>query len=85
MKKYKGRILAFALMVLLAMTSCGSSADIEEDSDISYITKKGNLVVGVTVFEPMDYLDSDGEWTGFDAACARKLAKELGVEPMCCS
>lgn len=49
----------------------------EKDSDL--VKKKGKLVVGVTLFEPMDYL-VDGKWTGFDAELAKLFAKELGIE-----
>lgn len=31
-------------------------------------------------YEPMDYKDENGEWTGFDAEFARMFAKELGVD-----
>ena len=50
------------------------------DSDLAYIQDKGTLVIGITDFEPMDYKDENGEWTGFDAEFARMFAKELGVD-----
>lgn len=52
----------------------------EEDSDIAYIQEKGTLIVGITDFEPMDYLDDSGEWIGFDADLAKLVAEDLGVE-----
>ena len=51
-----------------------------EDSDVSYIQQKGTLVVGITEFAPMDYKDENGEWIGFDADMAKKVAEALGVE-----
>ena len=51
-----------------------------EDSDIAYIQEKGTLIVGITDFAPMDYLDDDGEWIGLDADLARIVAEDLGVE-----
>lgn len=51
-----------------------------EDSDVAYIQEKGNLIVGITEFEPMDYKDESGEWIGFDADMARLTAEKLGVE-----
>ena len=36
-------------------------------SDMEYVLEKGTLVVGITNFEPMDYMDDSGEWIGFDA------------------
>lgn len=50
------------------------------DSDVAYIKDKGTLIVGITVFEPMDYKDENGEWIGFDADMARKVAEKLGVK-----
>ncbi|MCM1283152.1 MAG: transporter substrate-binding domain-containing protein [Muribaculaceae bacterium] len=50
------------------------------DSDVAYIQDKGTLIVGITDFAPMDYQDGSGEWVGFDADMARKVAQKLGVE-----
>lgn len=52
----------------------------ESDSDVEYIKEKGNLIVGITEFEPMDYQDEDKNWIGFDADMASLLAEKLGVE-----
>ncbi len=52
----------------------------DEDSDLAYILEKGTLVVGITDFEPMDYMDADGNWIGFDADMATAFAEYLGVE-----
>ena len=51
-----------------------------EDSDVAYIQAKGTLIVGITDFEPMDYKDADGNWIGFDADMASKVAEDLGVD-----
>ena len=50
------------------------------ETDLAYVQANGTLVVGITEYEPMDYKDENGEWTGFDAELARMFAKELGVE-----
>lgn len=49
------------------------------ESDLAYIQGKGTLIVGITDFAPMDYQDADGQWIGFDADMARKVAEDLGV------
>ncbi len=49
-------------------------------TDVADIVAKGKLVVGITDFAPMDYTDDNGEWIGFDADMARKVAEFLGVE-----
>ena len=51
----------------------------ETESDMAYVQDKGTLVVGVTNFAPMDYLDENGEWIGFDAELAEAFAESLGV------
>ena len=50
------------------------------DSDLAYVQANGKLVVGITDFEPMDYLDANGEWIGFDADMAKAFAESIGVE-----
>lgn len=50
------------------------------DSDVAYIQGKGKLIVGITEFAPMDYKDGSGQWIGFDADMACKVAQKLGVE-----
>lgn len=50
------------------------------DGDVAYIQDKGTLIVGITEFEPMDYKDASGNWIGFDADMAKKVAEKLGVE-----
>ena len=68
--------LLLALSTLFLFSACGKKTE----SDTDYIQKKGTLVVGVTSYEPMDYQDASGQWTGFDAEFAQAVAKELGVE-----
>ena len=48
--------------------------------DVAYIQQKGSLIVGITDFAPMDYKNDKGEWIGFDADVAKKVAESLGVE-----
>ena len=60
--------------------AAGETADAAEDSDVAYIQGKGTLIVGITDFEPMDYKDENGDWIGFDADMAKKVAEDLGVE-----
>ena len=61
------------------------AADAAEDtaeaaSDMKYVLEKGTLLVGITNFEPMDYMDENGEWIGFDADLANAFAESLGIE-----
>lgn len=69
-------VMAAALMLATGLIGCGSKTD----SDKAYVQDKGKLIVGVTIFEPMDYQDANGAWLGFDADMAKAFAKSLGVE-----
>ena len=46
--------------------------------DWAYIKAKGTLVIGITDYKPMDYMEN-GEWVGFDADYARAVCEKLGV------
>ncbi|MCR5782566.1 MAG: transporter substrate-binding domain-containing protein [Clostridia bacterium] len=56
-----------------------ATTDPADNSDVESIIAKGKLVVGITDYAPMDYKDDYGEWTGFDAECARAVADRMGV------
>ena len=49
--------------------------------DWSYIKAKGELVIGITDWEPMNYYDKDGKLIGFDTEYAEALCAKLGVTP----
>ena len=71
------RILVLALAMLMclgALASCGLK-------DWAYIEDKGNLVIGITLFEPMNYYDESGKLIGFETEFAEAVCKKLGVEP----
>ncbi|MBE5917200.1 MAG: transporter substrate-binding domain-containing protein [Pseudobutyrivibrio ruminis] len=84
-----------AALMSLSIVACGSeeatnntteqastegSEAVTDDSDLEYIKGKGTLIVGITDFAPMDYKDDNGEWIGYDADLAKKVAESLGVE-----
>ena len=51
------------------------------ESDLAYVQDKGSLVIGYTVYAPMNYTDENGEFTGFDTELATVVCEQLGVEP----
>ncbi|HIY33811.1 MAG TPA: transporter substrate-binding domain-containing protein [Candidatus Eubacterium faecigallinarum] len=57
----------------------GASDAATAESDLAYVQDKGTLVVGITEYEPMNYMDENGEWTGFDTEFARAVGEKLGV------
>ena len=97
LKRFASAVLAGALALSLAAcggaasTSTAASASsaagsasasaAADGSDLDYIKGKGKLVIGYTVYEPMNYTDADGNFTGFDTELATAVAEKLGVEP----
>ena len=93
MKKLISTVLALGMAASLA--ACGGSAStaastaestVEStaaagDSDLDYIKGKGKMTIGYTVYEPMNYTDADGNFTGFDTELATAVCAKLGVEP----
>ena len=65
-----------------AESTAASTADsAAADSDLAYLQNKGKMTIGYTVYEPMNYTDADGSFTGFDTALATAVCGKLGVEP----
>lgn len=62
-----------------AETDAGN-ADAAGGSDLAYILDKGTLVIGITIFEPMNYYEGD-TLAGFDTEFAEAVCAELGVTP----
>lgn len=82
MKKF---LTWFCIPLLIGLICCGCGQKKTEntkrnqfDSDLEYIMDKGTMVVGVTDFEPLDYLE-DSKWVGFDAELAGLFAESIGV------
>ena len=78
------KLVALLLVAVLALSlvACGqqTSTTTEEATDWEYINGKGVLTVGVTNYPPMNYLDDNGEWTGFDTEFAQAVGEILGVD-----
>ena len=64
-----------------ASASAAPASSAVADSDLAYIQSNGKMVVGYTVYEPMNYTDADGNFTGFDTELATAVCEKLGVEP----
>ena len=95
MKKFLALILAG--IMCMGVTSCGnkdadskdSEAEVQEtekeetnaDSDLAYVKDKGELVIGITLFAPMDYNDDNGELIGFDKELGDAVCEKLGITP----
>ena len=76
MKRIFALVLAIAMLACacLGFTSCG-----ETKGDLQSVKDAGQIVIGITDYEPMDFEDSNGKWIGFDADLANEFAERLGV------
>ena len=81
MKRLVSAFLAGAMALSLAACGAAASASETAASDLDYIKEKGKMVIGYTVYEPMNYTDADGNFTGFDTELATAVCEKLGVEP----
>lgn len=90
MKKMK-KLLALLMVLCMsfALAACGGSKDDSseskddsksEASDWETIKESGKLKIGITIYEPMNYKDKDGNLIGFDTEYAEAVCEKLGVE-----
>ena len=77
-KKFLTIILTL-LCCVLALAGCQSDDGTDADNAGGGDDERETLVVGITNFEPMDYLEN-GEWVGFDADMARAFAASLNMD-----
>lgn len=52
----------------------------EKDSDYKYVMDKGELVIGITYFAPMNYMNDKDELVGFETEFAKAVCEKLGVK-----
>lgn len=59
------------------LTGCGKS----DETDLEYIQGKGTLVIGMTIYPPMNYFDENGKLVGFDTELAEAVCAKLNLKP----
>lgn len=64
-----------------AASGAASTTEAAADSDLAYIQGKSKMTIGYTVYEPMNYTNAEGNFTGFDTELATAVCEKLGVEP----
>ncbi len=68
------------LVVMLFMVSLVSSA-VAAKSILDTVKKRGVVRIGSgTTVPPVNYIDKNGNWTGFDIDMGNEIAKRLGVK-----
>lgn len=73
------KVIIFALIGVLALGLLAGCSSDKEDWD--YIKGKGKLIIGITLYEPMNYNDENGKLTGFDTEFAEAVCAKLGIKP----
>ena len=66
--------------ILVALVMMMSMAAFAAESDLAYIQEKGNLIIGITEYAPMNYYDEEGNLIGFDTEFAEALCERMGIE-----
>ncbi len=76
MKKLRVSFLFTALCLLLALPAAADAA-----STLDEVKKRGVVRIGSgTTVPPMNYIDENGTWTGFDLELGDTIADRLGVK-----
>lgn len=65
--------------ILVALVMMMSMAAFAAESDLAYIQEKGNLIIGITEYAPMNYYDEEGNLIGFDTEFAEALCEKLDI------
>ena len=77
--------LFLAALMLFSLAACGGNTDGETTEAIANNEEVNSeevktVVVGYTIYEPMNYLDESGELVGFDTELAKAVFGNLGYE-----
>jgi len=78
MKKVLAIALVAAMVLSFAFGGCAKKADA---TDWEYIKNKGELLIGITYYAPMNYLDENGKLIGFETEFAEAVCAKLGLTP----
>lgn len=70
------------ILVLLTVIASFASCEKKEtvDGDWKYIKDKGEMLIGITYFIPMNYYNESNELVGFETEFAKAVCEKLGVK-----
>lgn len=81
----KLRILSF-IMAAFMLATCLVSCKKSEQTDWEYVSEKGEMVIGITIYAPMNYYEDDTAadkvLIGFDTEFTKLICEKLGVKPV---
>ena len=75
------KIIALLMVVamLFCFAGCGATDTASDSSDATNTPAQKTIVVGYTIYEPMNYFDGD-KLVGYDTDLAKKVFENLGYE-----
>ena len=80
----KGLVCLMSLLVTLVFVACQTSSVSDSQSQartVEEIKESGKIVIGVfSDKKPFGYVDSNGDYQGYDVYFGNRIAKDLGVE-----
>ena len=80
----KGLVCLMSLLVTLVFAACQTSSVSDSQSQartVEEIKESGKIVIGVfSDKKPFGYVDSNGDYQGYDVYFGNRIAKDLGVE-----
>ena len=80
----KGLVCVMSLLVTLVFVACQTSSVSNSQSQartVEEIKESGKIVIGVfSDKKPFGYVDSNGDYQGYDVYFGNRIAKDLGVE-----
>ena len=80
----KGLVCLMSLLVTLVFAACQTSSVSNSQSQartVEEIKESGKIVIGVfSDKKPFGYVDSNGDYQGYDVYFGNRIAKDLGVE-----
>ena len=77
----KRAMLLISFLVLLTTFAFANGAAEPVSDDWTYIQDKGELIVGMTIFPPMNYYDDKGNFVGFETEFTEAVCKIIGITP----
>lgn len=79
------RKIALLLVVVLCcslFSACSNTPKFDPNADDwQYLQDKGEITIGITLYEPMNYYDNAGKLVGFDTEFAEAACAKLGLKP----
>lgn len=75
------KILAFILAALMIVSAAALMTSCKKDGENGDNEEPKKFVIGITYFEPMNYIGEDGQLTGFETEFATAVCEKLGYTP----